>query len=63
MNLFGSIDITSLENSKYILLLLMTTVDISTWTYFLIHKNNCFKYFTKFYKQIKKKIFYDFFYL
>lgn len=52
MDLFGPIDLISLEGSKYTFII-VDDHNRYTWIYFLVHKNDYFKYFTKFYKQVQ----------
>ena len=54
MNLFGLIDTTSLGGIKYTFIIVD---DFSKYTliYFLAHKNDCFKCFSKFYKLIQNE--------
>ena len=54
MGLFGPIDTTSLEDSKYAFVI-VNDYSRYTWTYFLIHKSDCFKCFPKFYKLIQNE--------
>ena len=49
LDLFGPIDITSLGGSKYTFVII-DDYSRYTWTYFLAHKSDCFKCFSKFCK-------------
>ena len=54
MDLFGLIDTSSLGGSKYAFVII-NDYSIYTWTYFLAHKSDCFRYFSKFCKLIQNE--------
>ena len=54
MNLFGPIDASSLGGSKYAFVI-VDDYSRYTWTYFLAHKSNFFRYFLKFCKLIQSE--------
>ena len=54
LDLFGPIDTTSLGGSKYAFAI-VDYYSRYTWTYFLKHKNECFKYFIKFCKLVQNE--------
>ena len=54
MDLFGPISTSSLGGSKYAFVI-VDDYSRYTWTYFLKHKNECFRYFTKFCKLVQNE--------
>ena len=54
LDLFGPIDTTSLGGSKYAFVI-VDDYTRYTWTYFLAHKSDCFKCFSKFCKLTQNK--------
>ena len=54
MDLFGPISTSSLGGNKYTFVIL-DDYNRYTWTYFLKHKNECFRYFTKFCKLVQNE--------
>ena len=54
MDLFGPIDTSSLGDSKYAFVI-MDDYSRYTWIYFLVHKSDCFRYFSKFFKLIQNE--------
>lgn len=54
MDLFGPIDIISLRGNKYVSVI-VDDYSRYIWTYFLSHRSDYFKCFTKFYKQVQNE--------
>ena len=54
MDLFGPIATSSLRGSKYIFVV-VDDYSRYTWTYFLAHKSECFRYLSKFSKLVQNK--------
>ena len=54
MDLFGPIATSSLGGSKYAFVIL-DYYNRYTWTYFLAHKSDCFRYFFKFCKLVQNE--------
>ena len=54
MNLFEPINTTSLRGSKYAFVII-DNYSRYTWTYFLAHKSDYFKCFSKFYKLVQNE--------
>ena len=54
MDLFGPIATSSLGGSKYTFVI-VNDYSRYTWTYFLAHKSDCFRYFSKFCKLVQNE--------